>query len=380
MNSPEILTHLGAMSVPQFMRRHWQRRPLVIRQALPGFKPPVDRAALFKLAASDEVESRLVRHTPQGPALAHGPFQRLPAPKQAGWTLLVQGVDLHVDAAHALLARFRFISDARLDDLMISYATDGGGVGPHVDQYDVFLLQAEGRRRWRIAPPGDTRIVPGASLRILAAFEPTEEWVLEPGDLLYLPPGWGHDGVAEGPCMTYSVGFRAPSRQEFLSAFLAAAAECPGGADPRFGDRGRLPEASPARIPADLEAGLRDWALNWRPKPAEVEAFIGRWLTEPKPTVWFDRPEALTAARFQRGAVRSGLKLDRRSKMLWRSNTVFLNGEALSVPTGDRRWLKRLADTRQLQPQECEEALQRPALLEVLHTGYEAGWIHFLQA
>jgi len=151
--------------------------------------------------------------------LQPGPLHRLPSPRRAGWTVLVQGVDLADDGAHALLQRFRFVPDARLDDLMISYATDGGGVGPHVDSYDVFLLQAHGRRRWRISRQRDLRTVEGAPLQLLADFRPTDEVVLEPGDMLYLPPGVAHEGTAVGECITYSIGFRAPTHQELLEPF-----------------------------------------------------------------------------------------------------------------------------------------------------------------
>src|SRR5690606_26400779 len=194
----DAVAPLGSLSVDEFMRRHWQRRPLLIRQAIPGFTPPLDPRQLVELAADDDVESRLVTRRRGRWALEHGPFEPedVPALTRRDWTLLVQGVDLHVDAAHALLARFRFVPDARLDDLMISLAGDGGGVGPHVDSYDVFLLQAWGRRRWRIGPVRQPRLVEGLPLKILDGFEPDEEWVLEPGDMLYLPPGWGHDGIA----------------------------------------------------------------------------------------------------------------------------------------------------------------------------------------
>ena len=187
---------LGALSPRRFMRRHWQKRPLLIRQALPGVRPPLDRGALFALAGSEDVESRLIVRQRDRWTLRSGPLPRraLPPVSQAGWTLLVQGLDLHVPAARDLLSMFRFVPEARLDDLMLSWASDGGGVGPHVDSYDVFLLQVQGRRRWRIAPPGDDTLRPDLPLKILAHFEPQQEWPLEPGDMLYPPPGWGHDG------------------------------------------------------------------------------------------------------------------------------------------------------------------------------------------
>ena len=230
---------LGGLSVDQFMRRHWQREPLLVRNALPGFVAPVQPARLFELAASEDAQSRLVTATGGRWRLTHGPIDpdSLPPLTRARWTLLVQGVDTLDDSVRGLLDRFRFVADARLDDLMISYATDGGGVGPHLDSYDVFLIQAHGRRRWRVGPPCADDIQPGLPLKILSRFEPDREWVLEPGDMLYLPPKWAHDGVALGPCMTYSVGFRAPSRHELLCAFLADAADCPpDGPDARYRD------------------------------------------------------------------------------------------------------------------------------------------------
>jgi 50S ribosomal protein L16 3-hydroxylase len=376
----DLLDSIGGLSVDQFMRRHWQRAPLLVRGALPGFVSPIEPARLFDLAASEDVESRTVSVSGGRWTLAHGPFDRLPPRRRPGWTLLVQGVDLHDDAVAALMARFRFVPDARVDDLMISFATDGGGVGPHVDQYDVFLLQARGTRRWRIAPPAQGRgavpaLVPDVPLKLLADFEPTQEWLLEPGDMLYLPPGWGHEGTAVGECMTFSIGFRAPSRQEFLAAFLATAADEPGGPDPRFSDRGRAATVAPARLPEDLTERLRDWALDWRPSAARVDRFIGCWMTEPKAQVWFDTPAPLSPVRFERAATRDGLRLDRRTRMAWRGGTVFINGEAHDVPVAARRWLRRLADRRLLAAAECPRALAAPGVAAMLVGWHDAGWL-----
>src|SRR5687767_9412173 len=223
MQIAQPLSLLGGLSPRQFMKRHWQRKPLLVRGAVPGLPPVADRNALFALAGRDDVESRLVEKHDDGRwSLRRGPFARraLPPLARPRWTLLVQGVDLHLDAAHELLQRFRFVPEARLDDLMVSYASDAGGVGPHFDSYDVFLLQAQGRRRWRIGAQKDLTLRDDVPLKILRHFEPEFDYVLEPGDMLYLPPGYAHDGVAQGECQTYSIGFRAPARGELAQELL----------------------------------------------------------------------------------------------------------------------------------------------------------------
>ena len=213
---------LGGLSAAEFMRRHWQKKPLLVRGALPGALPHMDAKRLFALAAQDDVESRLIVDHGDRWTVRQGPMPRraFPALTRPRWTLLVQGVDLHDDAAHRLLGSFRFVPDARLDDAMMSYASDGGGVGPHIDSYDVFLLQVAGRRRWRIGKVAQPTLRDDVPLKMLSGFVPTKEWLLEPGDMLYLPPGWGHDGVAEDECMTCSIGFRAPMGTELARELL----------------------------------------------------------------------------------------------------------------------------------------------------------------
>src|SRR5207253_6153481 len=223
-----------------------------------GFQGLLSRAELFALAGRDDVESRLVSRARGRWTLAQGPFRAadlksLPA---RDWTLLVQGVNLHRVAADALLRRFAFIPYARLDDVMVSYAAPGGGVGPHLDSYDVFLLQGEGRRRWRVGRQRDLALKPGLPLKILARFRPEHEWLLGPGDMLYLPPAVAHDGIALDACSTYSIGFRAPSAQEVATAFLDWLRDRIA-LDGRYGDRGRRP----ARSPACIERALRAYAV-----------------------------------------------------------------------------------------------------------------------
>lgn len=375
--APPALTHLGSLTVARFMREAWQRRPLLIRQALPGFRSPVRRAQLFELAARDDVESRCVTAFGGRWRLAHGPFARssLPPLARRRWTLLVQGLDLHLPAAHSLLQRFRFAPDARLDDLMASYATDGGGVGPHVDSYDVFLIQAHGRRRWRISRQRDLALVDGLPLKILANFRPGAEWVLEPGDVLYLPPGVAHDGVALGECITLSVGFRAPSWQELVEPwFLQQAARV--RLSGRYADPGARPTRRPGRLPAQMVEQAWRQLSSLRPRRSDAVQMLLAQLTEPKPQVIFDRPRRpLSLAALQRAAAQGRLQLraDPRTRCLYAGRRFAINGEVCPAGAYDLR-LARLADSRRIGTDSLRSA--SAALLRLLHEWHVAGWLH----
>src|SRR6185436_16431842 len=213
---------LGNRTPRAFLAQHWHKEALLVRQAIPAFADVCSRARLFALASRDDVESRIVVRTKSRFTVAHGPFRRADfrALTARDWTLLVQGVNLHSDDADALLRRFSFLPYARLDDLMVSYAAPGGGVGPHFDSYEVFLLQGSGVRRWRYGAQDDLALMPGLPLKILRRFMPSHDETLAPGDMLYLPPHIAHDGIAVGACTTYSVGFRAPGATELGAAFL----------------------------------------------------------------------------------------------------------------------------------------------------------------
>jgi 50S ribosomal protein L16 3-hydroxylase len=376
MTSP-VLTHLGLHTVAQFMRRVWQRRPLLIRQALPGFRSPVTREQLLALAGSADVESRCVTAFRGRWKLAHGPFERasLPAITRPHWTLLVQGLDLHLPAANALLQRFRFVADARLDDLMASYATDGGGVGPHVDSYDVFLIQAQGRRRWRISRQHDLTLVPGLPLKILADFRPSAEWVLEPGDMLYLPPGLAHEGVALDACITLSVGFRAPAWQELVEPWFLQQAERARLAG-RYGDPGAAPARRPGQLPAAMIEQAWQRLSRLQPRRSDAVEMLLAQLSEPKPRVIFDRPRRpLSWATFAHAAAqgRLGLRTDARSRCLYASRRFAINGEVRAPAEFDPR-LTRLADVRRLDADLLRDAPSK--LLALLHEWHVAGWLH----
>ena len=374
-------THLGPMPVRAFLARHWQRRPLLIRQAVASAQLPFTAATLFELAGRDEVESRLIERVRGRWRLRHGPFARtrIPPARRAGWTLLVQGVDLHLDAAARLIARFRFLPDARLDDLMISFASDGGGVGPHVDSYDVFLLQAHGRRHWRIERDPDPAFVPGLPIRQLAHFRPHHEWVLEPGDMLYLPPGVAHEGVADGPCITCSIGFRTPSWADLAAIWSELQADDQSAPRTPFRDPGLPPSRHPARLPRSMIEQARRQLLRRQPDRRSVELALLRQLSEPKTRVTFERPpHPLTPARFAEALRRRGLAIDRRTRMLYSSRTLAINGELVPLPDPAQRSLfKSLADRRVLlaQPRGAPQPVAAP-LLACVYEWYLAGWVH----
>jgi 50S ribosomal protein L16 3-hydroxylase len=365
---------LGGLSADIFMSRYWQKKPLLVRNAIPDFKGVVQAPELLALAQRDEIEARLVQRRRGSWRMSRGPFSRaglarLPA---RNWTLLVQGVNLALPAADALLRRFAFIPYARLDDLMASFAVAGGGVGPHFDSYDVFLLQGPGRRRWSIGRQRDRELDPRAPLRILRNFRPQEEWVLESGDMLYLPPGWAHDGVALEPCITYSIGFRAPSHEEITREFLAFFQEQPvvGGL---YSDRGAGPARHPAEIPAAMVRAAAAVLRRIRWSDGDVARFLGEFLSSPKPHVVFTRPRRPEPpARFAARCSSRGLRLDLRTQMLFRGNRFYVNGEPVPAPARLRRLLARLADERALEP---GPPLPR-ALLRILHGWYLSGWLH----
>ena len=373
---------LGGLTPSQFMRRYWQKKPLLIRGAIPNVAAPLTRDALFELAASDDAEARLISRTRGRWRLEHGPFEAdaLPSVKRREWTLLVQGVDLHNDHARAVLDRFRFVPDARLDDLMISYATDGGGVGPHFDSYDVFLLQVQGQRRWRISAQRDLTLQPELPLKVLQHFEPEQEWVLEPGDMLYLPPHIAHDGVAVGECMTCSIGFRAPSANELLGQFLYYLAERSDMARSAAGERlyrdpGQDATAHPAKLPARLVEELGAILARVRWTERDLVSFLGSYLSEPKSHVVFDAPDRpFSEAAFVRRAQASGLRLDNKTALLYGERTYFINGEESALPRS-RKWLFELADARRIEGKRFVTLSPDPSMTALLHEWYLAGWV-----
>lgn len=375
---------LGGLSPAAFLARHWQRKPLLIRGALADRAALPDRTALAALASRDDVESRLVTVADGRWSLAHGPFDRLPRQKR-GWSLLVQGVNLVDGPADALMRHFDFVSAMRLDDLMISYAADGGGVGPHLDSYDVFLLQVDGRRRWRwresrSRTAHECALVDGAPLKLLAHFSPTHEAVLEPGDMLYLPPRCAHEGVAIGPCITASIGFRAPSWNELSQEFLFSMAER-SWPDGRHGDAGRRPTSNPGALDPRMLAAIDERLARIRWTGRDVAAFVGKHFSEPKAHVYFDRPhDAVPAATFARRAARQGLSLDLRTTLLYHGGHGYICGESFAMPASVGASFRRLADRRRLDAPTVRAMTDDAAALDLLHAWWSNGWLHFTAA
>ena len=421
---------LGNISPAEFMRKYWQKKPLLIRGAIAGFKPLLSREVLFAMAEQEDVESRLIVETVTKPAskpavksskkaavqwtMANGPIypDALPALETPNWTLLVQGVDLHNQAAYELKNQFRFVPDARLDDLMISFATDGGGVGPHFDSYDVFLLQAEGKRRWKIGKQKDLTLQKDVPLKILANFAPEQEFVLEAGDMLYLPPMYAHEGVAVGECMTYSIGFRAPAEMELARELLQRFAddtleeeaeeeaeeeeERDEEDDQNESDNSALageysanfaiknvakklykdPKQEAVEAPAQIPAALLDFAKQAVEKamsdPDALARNLGEYLTEPKANVWFDEPEPesgedIILTRQNR------VDLHPRSQMLFDARHIFLNGESWRAAGKDATLMQRLANQRFLEPKDLTKASD--GAMALLQEWADAGWL-----
>jgi len=307
---------LGNLTPRAFLRRYWQKRPLFVRAALPQFAGVVDKRTLGELARRDDVESRIVVTRGTRRETAHGPFTRVSLPKSS--TLLVNGVNHHVAAADELLQRFAFVPQARLDDVMVSYATPGGGVGPHVDRYDVFLLQGPGVRRWRVE---------------------NKQYLAQPGDLLYLPPGVRHDGVALEPCFTYSIGFRAPRGAELGAAFLDWLHER-GLPDADYRDGALRPARRAGQVPDEMISFAENLLGRIRWTRRDVERFMGEYLSEPKAHVVFQ-----PGAR-RRTLARSMVRLDAKTRLLYRGRRFFLNGESFEASARNTALLRELADRR----------------------------------
>ena len=318
---------LARFDIDLFLRDHWQKSPVLIRNPWTRWRNPLEPDELAGLACEEGVESRLIVRDGDTLTLENGPLpdSRFGELGSGPWTLLVQAVDHHAPDVAALIEPFRFVPDWRIDDVMVSYATHGGGVGPHYDQYDVFLVQGLGQRRWRVGPKCDaaTPLLPHEDLRLIADFEATGDWVLEPGDILYVPPGYAHDGVAVGSdCMTYSIGFRAPSRAELVEGWAEHQADAMAE-DERYADPDLAVQPHPGEISASAIDRLHAMALD---ALADRDAFA-RWfglhnsLPKYAETDW--RPEQPIGQEMVRALLRQSVPLSRNPA----SRFAFIRGQ-----------------------------------------------------
>ncbi len=376
MNKP--LKRLNNLTPSQFLRDYWQKKPLLIKNAIDDFENLLTPNELAGLACEEDVQSRIVNNTNNSWQVADGPFAEddfAKLPKQ-NWTLLVQSVNHHLPEAAELLTLFNFIPHVRLDDLMVSYAPTGGSVGAHVDSYDVFLLQGSGKRRWQISAQTDLSLIEDAPIKLLKHFKAEQEWVLETGDMLYLPPNYAHHGVAEtNDCMTYSIGFRAPAAQELTHSFLNYLQDTIQ-AKGYYEDKALSLQTHPAEISdamiKKVEKILR--TITW--DKGHINHFLGIYMTEPKPDIVFEPPQKISPIDFAKKLAKKPLRLDLKSLMLFQQNNFYLNGETLAVPTRLTEHMRHLADHRFLKSVSLNEDKQQ-ALANTLYAAYTAGYINF---
>jgi 50S ribosomal protein L16 3-hydroxylase len=385
---------LGGLTPADFLKDYWQKRPLLIRKALPGFASPISPDELAGLACEAEVESRLILEK-DGPSpwrVEHGPFdeERFGTLPETHWTLLVQECNKYVPELAELLERFDFLPQWRVDDVMVSYAPEHGSVGPHTDQYDVFLLQGYGTRRWQIStePVREDNVLPSLDLRIMRHFDASEEWIVEPGDMLYLPPGVAHYGVALEDCLTLSVGFRAPSHAELITSFSDAVASRLKN-EQRYSDPDLRLQQHPGEISADALAQVRDILRTAVADDVAIQRWFGGYVTEAKsgqPVA--DAVEAaedeLDADTFQ-AMFKAGGLLERNDWARFafitqpQQTLLFVDGETYSLKPELNFAAARLCDQRRYPYAELAPALQHADFRQLLTELYNAGYFDFAE-
>lgn len=353
------LEHLGGLTAAEFLRDYWQKKPLLIRNAFPDIIDLVDGDTLAGLALEESVESRFIQEKDNNEwRLEHGPFDEaffedMPA---SHWTLLVQAVDHYLPEVADILDGFAFIPRWRIDDVMVSYAADKGTVGPHSDYYDVFLIQGEGSREWQIGQPCDetTSLIPKLPLKILSHFEQAESWVLQPGDMLYLPPGLAHWGIAVGESITYSVGFRAASQGDMITDFAHYLSEkLPDHS--RYSDPDLTPTSTPGLIDKASIERVKALLQEALAKPGATEDWLGEFLTQPKYEPSLEPCDPPFELKEIKALLNQGgdIRVDENTRCNYLLNEngqhrFFINGNAIEQPAGTENLLMSLCDARHL--------------------------------
>lgn len=383
-----LVTLLGGLTPQEFLNRYWQKEPLLVRGALPDFKCPITPEELGGLALDDEVESRLIqekdRVTPW--QVRNGPFTEndLTSLPDTHWTLLIQEINKHVPELALLQDHFTFLPNWRLDDVMVSFAPEYGTVGPHADNYDVFIIQATGRRRWQLnrTEPTDNDLIPDLPLKIMKAFKPENEWILEPGDMLYIPPGVAHYGVALEDSLSISVGFRAPTHGELLSGFYGEAiSEQP--TERFYSDPDLALQPEPGELSVQSREAIRRLVRSIATDDATIDHWFGRFITDIRPGHYIPEPEhSLTAEQFIQQLLECGeiqrSEYCRFSYIREDDNTIrlYVAGEEFILQDEMGKVAELLANKRHLILEQLTPMLEQPAVRVLLTNLYNMGCLY----
>ena len=377
---------LGGLTPSQFLTEYWQKKPLLIRQGLPDYASPITPDELAGLACEAGVESRLVleKDGEKPWELRHGPFEetvfaQLPA---THWTLLVQAVDRQVPEVADLIDKFSFVPSWRIDDVMISYAPPAGSVGPHTDSYDVFLIQVEGRRRWDISLAVKPALLPEVDLRILAEFEPEQSWILEPGDILYLPPGVAHHGVALTDSLTFSIGFLAPGHTELLSSYLEEALS-QRDHEQRYADPDLHPQLHPGELSAAALQKIQHLFDTLPLDQHSISQWFGRYISESRPAALHQPCEPPLTPRDWLRAFQTQGYLRRDARLLFlregASTTLFVEGQDYPLDADLAFAAPLLSGQRDFSHAELSAYLLHPPFLALLTTLTNQGFFYFYE-
>ena len=377
-------THiLGKTSVNDFLKNYWQKKPLLIKNAIPNFVSPITESDLFIIAQNEEAVSRLIEHKQGIWQVKYGPFKKSDLPKKTNipWTILVQNINHYFPFAESFLNLFKFIPYARLDDLMISYATKKGSVGPHFDSYDVFLFQAQGAREWKISDQKKFTLDKQSSIKIITNFKSKNSWVLKPGDMLYLPPNIGHWGISQSDdCVTYSIGFRAPGAFEIQSKFLDFIQDhLITNENEIYKDPNLTPQKNPAEISSNMTKAMRNIVDRLRWDKSSINHFIGQLLSEPIENSIFETRKPLSLKAFEKSIVHKTLRLNSKTRMLFIKNNFYINGEFIKIDKKYTSFLKQLANDREISLESTLNKRDLNALGIALLPLYVAGFIDFIQ-
>jgi 50S ribosomal protein L16 3-hydroxylase len=374
---------LGKISNDVFLKKYWQKKPLLIRDAIKNFKSPITEKDLFRIAQNENAISRLIEFKRGIWQVKYGPFKKLDLPKKINtpWTILVQNMNHHLPFAESFLNLFKFIPYARLDDLMVSFATKKGSVGPHFDSYDVFLFQAKGEREWKISEQKKFSLDKKSAIKIITNFKVKNTWVLKPGDLLYLPPNVGHWGVSQSDdCLTYSIGFRAPGTFEIQSKFLDFIQDnLITNKNDLYRDPNLNLQKNPAEINSNMIKKIQRIVNQLRWNTNSINNFIGQLLTEPIEGAVFETSKSMTAEVFIKDLIKKPLKLNPKTRMLFIKNNFFINGELIEADKKSIMYLKQLANDREISIKSTLNKKDLNALGIVLLPLYLSGFIDFIE-